>query len=163
MRAYLAGVAVVGLLELVSGGVAVEGAPGPQSRATGGDCVTIGTPKPSVTYVYLHSEPRGKVTEVTTTWESVTSVGSRSRTTGSQGVIVQVNEHHIADDVAVLDKSAKFDAKGSAIDTTTFRPGIVSDPAFRACTGRSWPIPSVTASYQSAQVNASSPTPAGTG
>ena len=60
----------------------------------------IGTPKPSVTYVYQHSEARGKVTEVTTIWEIVTATGSRLRTTGPQGVIVQINEHHIADDVA---------------------------------------------------------------
>lgn len=133
-----------------------------QSKAAAGDCVTIGTPKPSATYVYQHSESRGKTTEMSTIWESVTAAGSRSRTTGPQGVIVQINEHHIADDVAVLDKSTKLDAKGSVVDSTTFRPGLVSDPAFRSCAGRSWPIPSVTASYKSAQANASAPTPAGT-
>jgi hypothetical protein len=162
MRSWLAGGAVVGFLGLASGEAAGDRTTQPQARAAAGDCVTIGTPKPTVTYVYQHSESRGKVTEMTTTWESVTATGSRSRTTGPQGVVVQVNEHHIADDVAILDKSTKLDARGTAIDTTAFRPGIVSDPAFRACAGRSWPIPSVTASYQSAQANASSPTPAGT-
>ena len=77
-------------------------------------------------------------------------------------MIVQVNEHLIVDDVAILAKSTKLDAKGSVIDTTTFRPGLVSDPAVRVCAGRSWPIPAVTASYRSAQTNASAPTPAGT-
>ena len=162
MRKWLVGGAVIALLGLAAGGVAVEGTTLPQSRASAGDCVAIGTPKPSATYVYQHTESRGKATEMTTTWEIVTATGSRSRTTGPQGVIVQINEHHIVDDVAVLDKSTKLDAKGSVIDSTAFRPGLVSDPAFRGCAGRSWPIPSVTASYQSSQVNASAPTPVGT-
>ena len=102
------------------------------------------------------------MTEVTTIWESVTAIGSRGRTIGRQGVIVQVNKHHIADDVAVLDQSTKLDVKDTVIDTTTFRPGLVSDPAFRACAGRSWPIPPVAATYKSAQANASASTPAGT-
>jgi len=38
----------------------------------------------------------------------------------------------------------------------------VGDPAFRACAGRSWTIPSVTASYQSGATKASAATPAGT-
>ena len=79
-----------------------------------------------------------------------------------RGLIVQVNEHHVTDDVAVLDKTTKLDAKGGVIDSTAFHPGLVSDPAFRACAARSWPIPSVTATYRSAQVNASAPTPSGT-
>ena len=162
MRKWLAGASVGGLLGLASGAVAVEATPAPQARGAAGDCVTIGTPKPSLTYVYQHTEPRGRVTEMTTIWESVTPTGSRGRTSGPQGVIVQVNKHHIVDDVAVLDKSIKLDAKDSVIDSTTFRPGLVSDPAFRACAGRSWPIPAVTASYQSARANASAPTPAGT-
>lgn len=133
-----------------------------QSGAAAEDCVTIGTPKASVTYAYQHSEPGGKITELTTVWESVTATGSRARTTGPRGVIIQVNEHHIADDVVVLDRSTKLDAKGGVIDTTAFRPGIVSDPAFRGCAGRSWTIPSVTASYRSGRTNASSATPTGT-
>jgi len=43
-----------------------------------------------------------------------------------------------------------------------FQPGIIGDTGFRACAGRSWPIPSVTASYQSGQTKASTSTPAGT-
>lgn len=162
MRKWLGGALVVGMLGLASGAVAVEGTTAPQSRGPGADCVAIGTPKPTATYVYQHSESRGKVTEMTTVWESVTATGSRARTSGPQGVIVQINEHHLVDDVAILAKSTKLDAKGTVIDTTTFRPGLVSDPAVRACPGRSWPIPSVTASYHSAQANAAAPTPAGT-
>jgi hypothetical protein len=49
------------------------------------------------------------------------------------------------------------------LDATTFTPGLVSDPAFRACAGRSWPIRPVTATFQqSGQTNASAQTPAGT-
>jgi hypothetical protein len=161
MRKWRAGGLIL-VLGLATGILTLDVRPAAQSPGAGGDCVTIGTPKPSLTYVYQHSEPRGTVTEIMTIWESVTATGSRGRTTGPQGVIVQVNEHHIADDVAVLDQSTKLDAKDIEIDTTTFRPGLVSDPAFRACAGRSWPIPPVTASYQSSQTNASASTPAGT-
>ncbi len=140
----------------------MAGTTAPQARGAAGDCVAIGTPKPMVTYVYQHTETRGKVTEMRTTWESVTDTGSRARTSGPQGVTVQVNEHHVVDDVAILAKSTKLDAKGTVIDTTTFRPGLVSDPAVRGCAGRSWPIPPVTATYKSAQANASAATPAGT-
>lgn len=37
------------------------------------------------------------------------------------------------------------DASGPFRNTTTFRPAIAGDPAFRACAGRSWRIVSVTA------------------
>jgi hypothetical protein len=127
-----------------------------------GDCVVIGTPKPSMTYVYEHAETNGKMTQVTNIWESVTDAGSRLRTNGPNGVTVQANEHRIVDDVAMIEKSTKLDANGGVIDTTMFRPGIVGDPAFRACAGRSWTIPAVTATYQSRQANASATSPAGT-
>lgn len=147
------------MLGLASGAVAVAGPTAPQAAS---DCVAIGTPKPTVTYVYQHTESRGQVTEVATIWESVTATGSRARTSGPRGVTVQVNEHQIVDDVAILAKTTRLDAKGTVIDTTTFRPGLVSDPAVRGCAGRSWPIPPVTASYQSTKTTASAPTPAGT-
>src|SRR6478735_3305451 len=70
-----------------------------------GDCVAIGTPKPSVTYVYQHAETNGKMTQVTNIWESVTDAGSRLRTNGPNGVTVQANEHRIVDDVAMIEKS----------------------------------------------------------
>jgi hypothetical protein len=149
------------MLGLASGAAVVTGTAAQQARGAA-DCVAIGTPKPTATYVYQHTDTRGTVTEVATIWESVTTTGSRARTSGPQGVTVQVNEHQIVDDVAILAKTTKLDAKGTVIDTTTFRPGLVSDPAVRGCAGRSWPIPTVTASYQSTRTNASAPTPAGT-
>jgi hypothetical protein len=83
------------------------------------------------------------------------------RVTGPGGAQIRVGEHHIRDDVMVLERTSTLNASGGKIDTTTFRPGIVLDPAFRACEGRSWPIPRVTANYPSTQQRASSPTPAG--
>ena len=48
-------------------------------------------------------------------------------------------------------------------EKTTFRPGVVGDPAFRACADRSWPIREAMASHVSAQgATASAPTYAGT-
>jgi hypothetical protein len=94
-------------------------------------------------------------------WEFVTAAGSRVQVKRQGMTEFNVNEHHIVDDVTVLDRSSKLGAKGGLIDTTNFRPGIVLDPAFRACTGRSWRIPSVTASYCSLQQQAAATTPGG--
>lgn len=131
-------------------------------RSGNGDCVTIGKPKESATYVYQHTEPGGRATRVDNRWDSVTETGSRLRANGPAGVLVQVNEHHIEDDVAVLDKSTKLGPGNQVLDSTTFRPGLITDPAFRACAGRSWPIRPVTATFQSSATNASAETPAGT-
>jgi hypothetical protein len=126
------------------------------------DCVTIAVPRTSVGYTYEHVESTGNQSRYTQHWESVTATGSRVRVTGPRGTEIQVSEHHIVDDVMVLDRQSKLNPDGSVLDATAFRPGIVGDPAFRACAGRSWPIPSVTATYQSSQHKASARTPAGT-
>jgi len=131
-------------------------------RAGAGDCVAIGKPRESATYVYQHNEPGGRATRVDNRWESVTDTGSRLRANGPAGVFVQVNEHHIEDDLAVLDKSTKIGSDGRVLDSTTFNPGLITEPAFRACAGRSWQIRPVTATFQSGQQNASAQTPAGT-
>ncbi len=133
-----------------------------QSANTAQDCVTIATPKPALGYTYRHVESTGRKTAYTNHWESVTETGSRVRTTRGGAVTIQVNRHHIADDVSVLDESRQMKARGSDVQSTRFRPGLVSDPAFRACAGRSWRVPAVTASFRSAQNSASAATPAGT-
>jgi hypothetical protein len=130
-------------------------------QATAGDCVTIGKPDPSTAYVYQHRESTGGVTEVTQQWEEVTETGSRVRVTRGASVQVQVTQHHVVDDVSVLDSMAT--TSGGATSRTVFRPGAVGDPAFRACAGRTWRIPAVTATYASVQgASASAATNAGT-
>jgi hypothetical protein len=126
------------------------------------DCVTIATPKPAVIYTFQHVESSGNTTQTTQQWDSVTATGSRVRITGPAGVQTQINEHHVVNDTFVLDKTAKENGNGAVIDATTFRPGLVSDPAFQACAGGQWPIPAVTASYRSSQNSASVQTTAGT-
>jgi hypothetical protein len=145
------------------GGIAAAG-PGPLSAQTrsGTDCVTIGTPKPTLGYTYQHKDSNGAVSEYTTYWEEVTPTGSRHRTVLGKIVTVQVDQHHIEADVSVIDATTSSGADGRVISKTTFRPGVVADPAFRACAGRSWPIPASTAVHSSAGMNASAPTPAGT-
>jgi hypothetical protein len=115
------------------------------------NCVAIATPKPSLTYTYEQTDAAGKRSQYTQNWESVTATGSRMRVIGPRGTEIQVSEHHIADDLTMLDKQSKVNANGGVIDATAFRPSLVSEPAFRACAGRSWPIPSVTVAYQSSQ------------
>jgi len=128
----------------------------------GGDCVTIGTPKPTVGYTYQHRDSSGTVSQYTQHWDEVTPTGSRLRVVRGTNVTIQINEHHIEDDVSVIDATTSSDAGGRVTSKTTFRPGVVGDPAFRACAGRSWPIRAATVRHSSAQGNASAPTYAGT-
>jgi len=131
-------------------------------RANASDCVTIAKPKPTTTFVYQHTEPGGRATRVTNTWERVSETGSRLRADGPAGIFVQVNAHHVANDVIVLEGSSKLGPGGNPLDSTTFQPGLIAEPAFRACAGQSWQIPPVTATFKSGQTNTSASTPAGT-
>ena len=133
-----------------------------QDRAGQPDCVVIGTPKPSVVYTYRLTQSTGSVSQYSQQWEAVTPTGSKVRVNGPRGIEIQTNQHRIVNDAMVLDRSTKTNANGGVIEATEFRPGIVGDPAFRACAGRSWAIPSVTANYQSGATKASAATPAGT-
>ena len=162
MRA-MTGTVVVGVsLLAVSLSVRPVASSPKQGVAPTAKCVSIGKPKPDVTYTYDHIETTGKRSQYSNVWESVTDTGSRVRVVGPLGTQVQVNVHRIVDDVAVLSKTTKLDARGGVIDSTSFGPGLVSDPAFRVCEGKSWPIPTVLATYQSAQQNAATNTPPGT-
>ena len=124
-------------------------------------CVEIGTPKPALVFTYRLTLSTGIVSQFTHQWESVTPTGSRVRVNGSRGIEIVANRHRIVNDASVIERTTKANARGTVTETTTFQPGLVGDPAFRACVGRSWQIPSVTASYQSGGQNHSSPTPAG--
>src|SRR5262245_8978645 len=133
-----------------------------RGNANASDCVTIATPKPTATFVYQHTEPGGRATRVTNTWERFTETGSRLRADGPAGVFVQVNAHHIENGVIVLEGTSKLGPSGNPLDSTTFRPGLIAEPALHVCAGQSWQIPSVTATFQSGQGNNSASTPAGT-
>jgi hypothetical protein len=124
-------------------------ASGTQENPASGDCVTIGRPKPSTIYTYEFVNTQGVKSRTTQQWESVTEAGSRLRTTGPGGAAMIVNEHRIVGDVAVLDRTSKLGPGGGTIEATSFRPGMVMDPAFRACAGKSWVMPATTASFQS--------------
>jgi hypothetical protein len=131
-------------------------------QARGSDCVTIGRPKPAMAYVMQHAESTGKMTTVTQVWERVDEQGSRLRWTGPAGSWLQINEHRIVDDVAVLDRTSKLGLNEVRIESTSFsKPGLVADPAFRACASRTWQIPAVTALFQSSTLRVSSQTPSG--
>jgi hypothetical protein len=130
-------------------------------QAVAADCVTIAVPSPMLRFTYQHTQSAGAGTRRTEQWESVTAAGSRVRVTRQGATEISVNEHHIADEVAVVDRNRKLAAGGGLIDSTSFTPGMVLDPVFRACSGRTWPIPPVTASYRSSRQQASAATAAG--
>jgi hypothetical protein len=142
--------------------ISLASAPTQQGRAgAAGHCVTLGTPKPTASYVIQHSESTGKTAAITQMWESMTETGSRMKWSGPAGSYIQVTDHHIVDDVTVLDRTSKLDLNGALTEATTFRPGIVGEPAFRACAGRTWQIPAVTALFQSGTLKVTQQTPAG--
>ena len=156
--AVLAGLLVAGVLTAWSRAAHAQ---------TAGDCVTIGKPASSTDYNYERRDSSGTVTQYTQRWEEVTDTGARLRATrrDARGVttteLIQ-NEHHIVDDVGVIEVTTTSDAGGRVTGRTTFRPGAMGDPAFRACAGRSWSIPAVTATYASGQRTTSAQTYAGT-
>lgn len=111
------------------------------------DCVTIGKANPKKVYAYQRSGTAASANQYTQQWEEITETGSRVRVTNGTDVIVQVNRHRIVDDVSVIDATTSSNRSGT--ETTTFRPGVIGDPAFKACAGRSWRISTGTASHTS--------------
>ncbi len=133
---------------------------GPPQVAPATNCVTIAAPKPGVGYTYEHIESTGGRSQFTQYWEQVSDTGSRVRIVRAGQEHVQTSVYTVQDDVARITRMTKAGA-GRVIDSTTFSPGLVSDPVFRACSGGRWPIPSVTLVYEGS-TNARAPTPAGT-
>lgn len=131
-------------------------------RTDQGDCVKIGTPNPKKTYVTSHVESTGKSSTVSAIWESVTEKGSRHKWTAPAGTFYQFTDHRIVNDATLIERMAKHDVNERLLEATTFRPGLVGDPAFRACIGKTWNIPAVTAFFQSGTLKVSSQTPVGT-
>jgi hypothetical protein len=82
------------------------------------------------------------------------SSGYPDRTGGR--AIEYVSRYRIVDDVSVIEETAQSDA-----GTTMFAPGVVGDPFGRACTGRSWPIASATATNRSTRGTFSAQSDAG--
>jgi hypothetical protein len=119
------------------------------AQAAAPDCVTIGKPQPSKVYVYSRRDFNDALNEFTNQWQEVSETGLRLRVKRGTEVIIYTNRHRIVDDVSVIDSSSQALANGSLIEKTTFRPGVIGDPAFKACAGRSWTIIAGTASHES--------------
>jgi hypothetical protein len=131
----------------------VQGSRAQQERVKAvAGCVTIGTPKPDRGYSYRQTQSGGGNSEFTDWWEEFTKTGSRLLTTPGrtkgQGILT-VNRHRIVNDVLVLDSSSQ--SGPGAGGSSSYRPSVVSNLAFRACEGRSWPVPGVTVTNQSSQ------------
>jgi hypothetical protein len=132
----------------VATGLAAQQVTKAPTPTPGAGCAPIGTPQPSRVYTYEHHESTGRTTKNTQQWESVTPTGSKVRTTGPDGVTVQVNTHKFVNNVAMLSLSLKTTANGGLISSTDFSPDMVSDPVVRACPGASWNIAPVTVIFR---------------
>ena len=85
---------------------------GAQALATpSGDCVSIGTPKPTLSYTYRYGDSVGGSSEFTDRWEEFTKTGSRLLTTKTSprgpGVLTSTTQHRVVDDVLILDSSTQ--------------------------------------------------------
>ena len=123
------------------------------------NCVSIGTPKPGVGYTYSHVESTGNSSEYTQYWDRLTPTESRVRIVKAGQDLVQTSIYKVVDDVAHITRMTKAGG-GRVIDSTTFNPGLVSDPIFRACAGKSWAVPSVALVFDG-PTSARANTPAG--
>jgi hypothetical protein len=140
----------------------VAGAAEAQIKSVAG-CVTIGTPKPNRGYTYRQTQSGGGTSEFTDWWEQFTKTGSRLLTTKGRQKgpgILTVNRHRVVNDVLILDSSSQSGA--GAGGNSTYRPGVASNPAFRACERHNWPVPAVNVTNQSAQGTFSAMSDAGT-
>src|SRR5262245_42284267 len=99
---------------------------GAMDQAGTGECVTFAVPQPARVFTYEHLDPSGRTTN-TQQWERVTQTESRVRTTGPEGVQININTHRIVNDVAVISLTRKTSASGGLISSTEFNPGLVSD------------------------------------
>ncbi len=131
-------------------------------------CVSVGKPKPNLSYTYRQTESGGNSSAFTDHWEEFTATGSRLLTKKSssrgQGIITTVNRHRVVNDLLILDSSAQTGTDGGVrVDNkSSFQPGVVADTANRACENGTWPIRAVTVTNLSAHGRFSAMSDAGT-
>ena len=137
----------------------------PSAVATS-NCVAIGAPKPTQSFTYRYADNTSS-SEYTNKWEQFTATGSQLltiRTGANAGQNTYVSKHKVVDDVFVLEASTASgtDGGGPFTNSMTYSPGAIGDPAYRACEGKKWTVPSVNATMKSMQGSFSQKTSAGT-
>ncbi len=145
--------ALAGCLAVLS--TATRALPAQAPATVSGNCVTLGSPKPTLNYTYRYSDTSGSA-EYSNRWDQFTPSGSRlvtTRTGANAGQSTYVSTHQVVDDVFVLDASTASgtDATGVFTNSMTYTPGAIGDPAYRACEGRTWKIAPVNAAMKSMQ------------
>jgi hypothetical protein len=132
---------------LVAAAVAALPATGARAQvaASAADCVAIGKPKPTTTYMYRRSDSSGPVTQYSHRWTEFTA--ERASVAVVRGKVNEVvtNRHKIVDDATMI--AATVSRSSSGTSRTDFRPAMTGDPMFRACAGRTWKIKAVAATY----------------
>ena len=134
------------------------------SPAPAGNCVAIGSPKPTQSFTYRYAD-KSSAAEYTNRWVQFTPTGSELVTTRvGVGQSTYTSKHKVVDDVFVLEASAASgtDGGGGFTNTATYTLGTIGDPAYRACEGKSWTVPSVNATITSMQGSFSTKTDRGT-
>ena len=146
----LAAAVLLAALGVLTASAPARGEGGP--RAGADDCVKIGRPKLGVKYAFHFTDGAGTVSTSTTEYLAVsdTSVRLRLTHTGAFGTVERVNDStlRVEDDLVVVEKmvSSGTNERGAFQNTVTFQPARIGDPASRACSGRTWSIPSVAVS-----------------
>jgi hypothetical protein len=109
------------------------------------DCVDLGQPKPTTTYVFRRRESNGHSSQYSQRWTVFTRAQSSVSVARAPVTETVVNQHKIQDDVTMISSTTMARPGGAA--RTTFRTAVVGDPLFRACAGRSWKIAAVVATH----------------
>jgi hypothetical protein len=114
------------------------------ARAASGNCVTTGTPPPTITYTY-RTVQGGTVSSSKFRWPEVTSEGSRLEVTPAQlsrgqGRLLTTTKHRFENDLVLVDSytTTGTNAAGPFTTRTVHRPALVSGPALHVCRGQTW-------------------------
>lgn len=124
------------------------------------DCVTLGLPKPTLTFAYRRSDGGGPPAQYTHRWTEITP--ERATVAVARGRVNEIvtNRHRVEQDVTMIAATASKSSTGS--HRTDFRPAAMGNPFSRACAGRSWSIKAVTATHTAGAQVTTARTHAGT-
>jgi hypothetical protein len=124
------------------------------------DCIEFGKPKPQQNFAYRRTDSNGAKSDYSQRWTEF--LPERTTVTVARGASGEtvVSLQTLSDDVTLIASTTSTSRSGSS--RTSFQPAVMGDPMRRACAGRSWTIPAVSATHSEGDRVNSAQTYAGT-